>query len=350
MDVLAEVLAVSGVRGTVGTRVDAAADWAWWFPQAPSAAFHAVTAGTMWVELPGQEPMQLMPGDVLLLPGGSAHALAGHREGLERARRGESDSYVRTGAGTVRLGEGPTRTHVLCAHYAHDPAVATQVLETLPEVVHLRADHAGGALDDTVRLLAREMAEPQLATNVVVDRLVDILLVQLLRAWLDGEQPVGDGCWMRVLGDPVVGTAIAKLHEDPARAWTTEALASEVSVSRATLARRFPELLGETPAAYLTRWRMDLAALRLRDTDDPLETVAQAVGYTSVHAFSRAFSRARGEAPGRFRVTARVARAEAEATAAADPDDYAAMMAAAADGDALASAAVRVPEPALSAG
>lgn len=331
MDVLSEVLAVSGVRGTVGNRVDAGADWAWWFPKAPAAAFHAVTAGTMWVALPGEEPIQLMPGDVLLLPGGAAHALAGDPESLERARAGVSDPYERTGAGTVSLGHGPVRTHVLCAHYAHDPAVTTQVLETLPAVVHLRADHAGGALDDTVRLLAREMAEPQLATNVVVDRLVDILLVQLLRVWLSSGQGAQDGCWLHVLGDPVVGTAVAKLHEDPARAWTTETLANEVSVSRATLARRFPELVGETPAAYLTRWRMDLAALRLRDTDDPLETVAQAVGYTSVHAFSRAFSRARGEAPGRFRITARAARGRAAVVDVAPP-------------------AARVPEPVLSAG
>ena len=91
------------------------------------------------------------------------------------------------------------------------------------------------------------------------------------------------------------------LHADPARDWTGAALARELSVSPATLARRFTAALGETPAAYLTRWRMDLAARRLRDTDEPLQAIARSVGYTSVYAFSRAFSRTRGLPPGRFR-------------------------------------------------
>jgi AraC-like DNA-binding protein len=306
MDVLADVLAVSGVRGTLGQRIDAGADWGWWSPQAPDAAFHAVTAGTAWISRPGEEPVQLLPGDVVLLPRGAEHALASDPAALARTDEQSVDGYERTGAGTVRIGRGPTRTHVLCAHYAHDPAVTTQVLASLPDVVHLRADQGGGGLQDTVRLLARELADPQLATTVVLDRLVDVLLVQLLRTWLADEEPVGDRHWLRVLGDPLIGAAVAKLHEDPARPWTTATLAKEVAVSRATLARRFPELVGETPAAYLTRWRMDLAARRLRDTDDPLEAVAASVGYTSVHAFSRAFSRARGRAPGRFRVASRV--------------------------------------------
>nr|WP_255360456.1 helix-turn-helix transcriptional regulator [Frankia sp. EI5c] len=103
----------------------------------------------------------------------------------------------------------------------------------------------------------------------------------------------------------MVGAAVAKLHGDPARAWTTEILADEVSVSRATLSRRFPAVVGEAPGAYLTRWRMDLAARRLRDTDDTLESIARSVGYTSVYAFNRAFTRIRSQPPGRYRAGAR---------------------------------------------
>lgn len=305
---LAEVLAVSGVRGTLGARIDAGEDWGWWAAPSPgAAAFHAVTSGTAWLARPGEPPVQLMPGDVVLLPRGAEHVLASDREALERTNEHVFDDYEPTGTSVVRIGRGPTRTHVLCAHYHHDPAVTTQVLALLPELVHIRADHGGGGLEDTVRLLARELADPQVATANVLDSLVDILLIQLLRVWLAEAPANGERCWMRVLGDPVVGTALAKLHEDPARAWTTATLADEVSVSRATLARRFPELLCETPAAYLTRWRMDLAARRLRDTDDPLDEIARAVGYTSVYAFSRAFSRARSEPPGRFRTSSRAA-------------------------------------------
>jgi AraC-like DNA-binding protein len=105
----------------------------------------------------------------------------------------------------------------------------------------------------------------------------------------------------------VVGAAVALLHAEPEREWTNAALARELAVSPATLARRFARVLGETPGAYLTRWRMDLAARRLRDSDDSLEGVARSVGYTSVYAFSRAFSRARSQPPGRYRALSRAA-------------------------------------------
>ena len=103
------------------------------------------------------------------------------------------------------------------------------------------------------------------------------------------------------LRDPAVAGALALLHDRPAQAWTIEAPANEVHVSRATLARRFTELVGEPPLAYLTHWRMDLAARRLRETAEPVGAVAESVGYRSEYAFSRAFSRVRGEPPGRYR-------------------------------------------------
>jgi len=306
MDVLADVLAVSGVRGTLGARIEAGADWGWWAAPAPGAAFHAVTSGTAWLARPGHAPQQLMPGDVLLLPGGAEHVLASDPVALARTGEHASDDWEQAGVGAVRIGVGPVQTHVLCAHYEYDRAMTTQVFALLPELVHIRAQDGGDGLQDTVRLLARELARPQVATAVVLDRLVDILLVQLLRVWL-ASQPAEpeEASWLGVLSDPVIGAAVAKLHEDPARGWTTAALAQEIAVSRATLSRRFPAVVGKAPGAYLTDWRMDLAARRLRDTDDTLEAVAQSVGYTSVYAFSRAFRRARAQPPGRYRVASR---------------------------------------------
>ena len=96
-----------------------------------------------------------------------------------------------------------------------------------------------------------------------------------------------------------------RLHEDPSRDWTASSLAAEVSVSRATLLRRFASATGETPGAHLTRWRMDLAALRLRDGDTSIESIARSVGYTSVYAFTRAFSRSHALPPGQFRTRSR---------------------------------------------
>lgn len=302
MDLLADVLSVSGVRGTVGARVEAGESWEVWRPGVPGAAFHAVTAGVAWLGLPGQPPIKLMPGDVVLLPTGTEHSLSGGADAVVRPRDAE---ITRDDGGVYRIGSGPVQTRILCAYYEHDPAVSTQVLTLLPELVHIRADNGGGPLDDTVRLLAGELARPGVATTVVLDSLVDVLLVQLLRAWLATEPAGSEASWLGVLRDPTIGEAMAKLHGDPARAWTTAALAEEIGVSRATLSRRFSAVVGQTPGAYLARWRMDLAALRLRDTDDPLEDIARSVGYTSVYAFSRAFSRRRSQPPGRYRAASR---------------------------------------------
>jgi len=305
MDLLADVLAVSGVRGTVASRVEAGELWGLWLPALPGAAFHAVTAGIAWLRVPGRAPLRLMPGDVVLLPTGSEHSLSSGPDVISRPCDRIAAEQARAEGGVLRLGTGPVQTHVLCAGYEHDPAISTQVLALLPEVVHIRADNGGTCLDDTVRLLARELAHPQLATAVVLDSLVDILLVQLLRVWLATGPAEVAGTWLGVLGDPVATDALTALHREPARAWTTASLAAEIAVSRATLARRFPAAVGQTPGAYLTRWRMDLAARRLRDTDDPLDAVARSVGYSSVYAFSHAFSRVRDEPPGRYRTTSR---------------------------------------------
>ena len=277
----------------LGARIEAGDDWAWWSEPSAGAAFHAVTSGTAWLAVDGGEPLQLLPGDVLLLPRGTAHTLASDPTAIAPKRR----DAIEQRDGVVRIGNGPTRTHILCAHYVYDTAVSTQVLPALPDVVHITSERGGG-MDDTLRLVARELAEPRLAGSVVLDHLVEILLVQLLRAWLDANELPGR---LGALRDPIVGTAMSLIHADPARAWTADTLGREVAVSRATLARRFVERTGETPAAYLTRWRMDLAAKRLRETDDSLEAISQAVGYTSVFAFSRAFRRARGAPPGRYR-------------------------------------------------
>jgi AraC-like DNA-binding protein len=320
MDLLAEVLALSDVRGAVGARIEAGEDWGWWWSSAtPRASLHAVTAGTAWVGLPERAPLQLMPGDVILLPGGAEHALGSAPAAVARTSAVTSDAWRPATHGAVPIGTGPVRARILCAEYDHDQAVSTQVLAMLPEVVHLRAaGDADGLAQDTVRLIGRELAAPRAAAGVVLDRLIDVLLIQVLRAWLASGEASGPS-WLGAMSDAVVGAAVTRLHEEPARPWTTAALAREIGVSRATLSRRFAAVTGEPPAAYLTRWRMDLAARQLRDTSDGLDAIAASVGYSSGYAFSRAFRRARAQSPGQFRTAARAGRTPAASPAGPVP-------------------------------
>jgi AraC-like DNA-binding protein len=306
MDALTAVLAMAGVRGAVAATLDAAEPWGLALDAVPGAAFHAVTDGLAWLRVPGRPDTRLMPGDVVLLPTGTAHILASAPDaGTVPFDHLAAEQALAAGQ-DLRLGAGPGQTRILCASYQQDPAVTMPLLTLLPDVLHIPARQAGPALDATLRLLACEISQPQPGAGAVLNRIVDILLVQLLRAWLDtGPGHASTGSWLSALTDPVAGPALAVLHTQPGRDWTIPSLAAATGVSRATLARRFPAQVGSTPAAYLTRWRMDLAAVRLRDTDETVGAIARSLGYTSEYAFNRAFTRARDMPPGRYRTRSR---------------------------------------------
>jgi AraC-like DNA-binding protein len=306
VDPLTDALAISGVKGVLSTRVEAGGRWAVALGDHLGAALHVVTAGSAWLTVTDREPVELAAGDVVLLPADTPHGLTDDPSGTAGRGRCEHVAARGRGAGEViSLGSRPATTRIVTIHYDCDPAALTQILTLLPGLVHVRAETGTPGLTDAVRMLARELADPQLATSAVLKSLVDIVLVQMLRAWLAVSPPECFGTWLGALYDPVIGKALRHLHANPAVPWTTSTLAEAIPVSRATLARRFPAATGSTPAAYLATWRMDLAAVRLRDSHDSLETIAEAVGYGSVPAFTRAFTRAHGRTPGRYRGEAR---------------------------------------------
>jgi AraC-like DNA-binding protein len=309
MDALAAVLAVAGVRGTVAATLSAAEPWGLTLDAVPGAAFHAVTDGTAWLCVTGRSATRLMPGDVVLLPTGRAHVLASAPDAGTAPFDHLAAEQALAAGDELRLGTGTAQTRILCASYHQDPAITLPLLTLLPDVLHIGSRQAGTALDTTLRLLALEISQPQPGAAAVLNRIVDILFVQLLRAWLDtGSAYAHAASWLSALTDPVASPALAVLHTQPGRDWTVGSLAAAIGASRATLARRFPAKTGLTPAAYLTRWRMDLAAVRLRDTDDTVGAIARSLGYTSEYAFNRAFTRARRIPPGRYRTQSRDGR------------------------------------------
>ena len=301
MDPLADVLDISRVRGALLAHVRAAAPWGLALPQSDGASFHALTSGTAWLRVDGAEPVQLMPGDVLLLPTGRPHRLSSAPDGRCRPFDRVAKERLMTPEGELRLdGPGAVTTFV-CAGYEYDHEVAQPLLSLLPPVLHVPAEPVAGArIATTVGLLAGELGAGDAGARAAVARLIDLLLIQVVRAWSARAEDAAPS-WLHALRDPIIARALAVLHERPAEPWTIARLAAEVHVSRATLARRFTELVGEPPLSYLTRWRMDVAARRLRDGDEPVEAIARAVGYRSEYAFNRAFRRHRGRPPGRYR-------------------------------------------------
>lgn len=306
MDVLADVLSATRVGTAVVAQAELVPPWGLEIDPVAEAHVHVVQRGTCWLRTAGERGhLQLASGDVVLIRGGVGHSIcddpktrpAPHEQVLEEMPR--------------RLAALPkSRAHettlVFCAKYLFQGAGAHPLPSLLPGLIHLPAREAErhSQLQLVLQLLRHEAANAGTGTELVIPRLVDSLLVFVVRAWLDG-QPRAAGGWFAALRDAAISKALALMHERPQVAWSLEELAREVGQSRATFARRFLELVGETPVAYLTRWRMCLAAKLLSDTPLSLDEIAPRVGYQTAAAFSRAFRRSLGSAPGRFRTMAR---------------------------------------------
>ncbi|HEY7075292.1 MAG TPA: AraC family transcriptional regulator [Solirubrobacteraceae bacterium] len=309
MDPLADVFDLSRVSGAVLAQLIAYEPWGVAVDPLPGAVFHAVVAGSCWLRMPGYAPRRLMPGDVVLLPTNTPHALVSSVDARTESLSQFDKDARRTPDGDIVIPGPGAGTRVLCAAYDYDHEVAHPLMSQLPPLLYVPAGmpDADRGVADTLRLLALELGGRPPGSRAAVGRLIDVMLIHVMRAWLRRQDDAPDG-WLLALRDPVLAAAMNAIHQRPAEPWTTETLAGEVSVSRATLARRFVQLVGQTPPEYLTRWRMDLAAQRLRDTEDTIAAIAAAVGYRSEYSFSRAFSRHRGTAPGRYRRHARARR------------------------------------------
>jgi len=267
----------------------------------------AVVSGSAWVLPDGGEPEALGPGDIAVVRGPSPYTVAddpattpdivihpGQRcETLDgRPLVDEMDLGVRTWGNAADGG-----TVMLVGSYEFSGEVGRRLLRALPDVLVLR----DGDWDcPVIPLLAGEIVKDEPGQEAVLDRLLDLLLIAVLRAWFARpEAPAA--AWYRAHGDPIVGRALRMLHHNPALPWTVARLADEVGVSRATFARRFHELVGEPPMAFLTSWRIALAADLLREPGATIGSVAHEVGYGSPFALSTAFKRVRGISPQQHR-------------------------------------------------
>ncbi|MGF6881207.1 AraC-like DNA-binding protein [Nocardia sp. GAS34] len=304
MDPLSDVVAAMRIGEPHSARVTHRAPFGWQLPAVDAAGFHVVLAGTCWFLPPTGDPIVLRPGDIVFLPGGCTHALADDpatplraaTTTLRRVTPGQA-------ASSARVSEPRPETALLCGAYLLDRSRSHPMLADLPEVIHLpapttRHNPAGTIVD----LLADELIGDHPGRDAMLRALLDALLLHILRSWLDQHGDSGaDAGWSAALHDPAVATALSAIHGSPGHGWTIAELADHAGLSRASFARRFTTLIGRPPIAYLTWWRMTLAARQLRDTDTPIPVIARQASYASEFAFAHAFKSEFGCPPGRFR-------------------------------------------------
>jgi AraC-like DNA-binding protein len=273
-------------------------------------SYHVVTRGRLWAGLYGDGRLvPLDAGDILVIPRGDSYFLGLDREVppppdtamvlgfMTRLASGQMPFLIPNGGGRAPNGQ------VVCGFLGCDDRPFNPLLASLPPLFVMRGTARrtrADRLDRLIELTLAESEQPEPGGASVRLRLSELIFVETIRRHL---ATIGarDKGWLAGLRDETVGRALALLHEQPARTWTLPTLAKEAGASRSALADRFTRLVGQPPMAYLTQWRMQLAARLLTDGARKVSAVASEVGYDSEAAFSRAFKRAAGHAPAAWR-------------------------------------------------
>jgi AraC-like DNA-binding protein len=264
--------------------------------------FHLVAHGGCTFETATGKRRDVGRGDILLIPFADAHKFwRGNATEIayipDLVQPGPIEGML-----TARYGGGGEETRLVCGYLESSEFLFAPVFRTLPEVLveHTGDGRIGELIASTVREIIALVDAATPGSQLMLGRLMEMLFVEVLRRHI-ARLPSGSQGWFAAINDPIVGRALQLVHADPGRRWTAESLAREAGSSRTVLAERFNALLGRPPIDYVTSWRIQLAAERLRGTEAGIGKIAADVGYESEAAFNRAFKRVTGVTPGRWR-------------------------------------------------
>jgi AraC-like DNA-binding protein/quercetin dioxygenase-like cupin family protein len=279
-------------EGVVIAQTRVKGDWGVRMEQREGTYFHFLAQGCAYFSLDGEHEQLLHSGDLILLPQGAAHQL-----------RHSPDSAVMTLSQFVEdsykiRSKDPDATNVMCGSFGIDRLMLLPAIKSLPQALHLKAD-AGcvpSPIVETLKQLRNEVESARLGGKMIVRNLLSTLFVYVLREWSE-TAPAGAGTWFAAMQNPHIAKALAGIHESPAENWNLDSLAHKAGLSRSVFAKAFHESVGETPHAYLTRWRLGIAAQLLTQTPMSVDEIAKKVGYLSAYTFNRAFKQARGRTP-----------------------------------------------------
>ncbi|CAA0100878.1 RCS-specific HTH-type transcriptional activator RclR [BD1-7 clade bacterium] len=267
--------------------------------------FHVVVEGTCWLLLDGEStPRQLVAGDIVAFPTGGEHWMGDSADVAARPHLA-GDKVVEgilSGQHPFPVAESAAESDMtlMCGSFTFDSSISHPLIRDLPCFIQLSTRESKlGWLDNIVQVMARESRSPSPGSEVVIDRLSEILFIELLRQ--DMQSQSADRGYLSALNDRVIGHALNVIHDDAMSVKGVEALATEVGLSRSAFTDRFTQLVGQSPKQYLTDWRMHQAKAALQGSEESMLEIAEQAGFSSEAAFSKAFKKFFHETPGAIR-------------------------------------------------
>lgn len=292
IDPLSEVVSLLQPCTPFSKVVSGAGRWRVRRSEAGQPFYCVILEGACRLAVEGRESIDLQEGDFVLIPSSPGFAMSS----LEPPTEDVETAPVAQLQGGFRLGVqgGPHEVLVLVGHCVFGSPDAALLVSLLPQLIHVRGEKR---LTTLVQLVSEESRERRPAREVILERLLEVLLIEALRSTAG---PATSPGLLRGLADERLAVAIRRMHESPTRSWTIAQLAKEAALSRSAFFERFNRALGTAPMAYLLTWRMALAKNLLRRKEGGLAEIAQRVGYSSASAFSVAFTRHVGLPPTRY--------------------------------------------------
>ncbi|WP_330440704.1 AraC family transcriptional regulator [Micromonospora sp. NBC_00821] len=298
MDPLEDVLALLGATSHVSAGLVGGGRWAVGFEPPTGAKFNAVRRGRCSLRVDGHpEVINLGTGDCFLLTRPAAYTLFSDPDVPVQPAY---PIFTAATDGAAHVGDGDD-VFLIGGAFTLGGRARSLLLDNLPPVIHVPADTPeASTVQWALGEIDAELRSTRLGSHLVAEHLALVLLIRVLRLHLARHEQPTSG-WLAGLTDPVVAPALRAMHARPAHAWTVDEVARAATVSRSTLAARFKKVVGVGPLEYLTGWRIELAADRIRRSSDTVATIAQAVGYRSESALSVAFKRTTGLSPRAYR-------------------------------------------------
>ncbi len=299
MDALSVVLRDIHLRGSVYFKECFQSPWGLSVASSKKAAFHIIDKGSCWLNIKGRdEQIKLLAGDAVILPHGTEHQLLDNPNSdclpavqvVEKIHKGENPFLGSDG-----------QFNIVCGYFEFDRDSNHAFVDSLPELIHITQEyrHSYSWLNAAIKMLTSESANNNLGKEVLIERLTDVLFIQIIRCYIEHNKEQEN--FIAALNSGSLNKVLCLLHESPELNWTLASLAEVCNMSRSKFTARFKESVGVTPMKYLLARRMFKAKQLISQTQYSLTSISEMVGYQSESSFKSAFKQFFGKTPSNYR-------------------------------------------------